>query len=299
MNHMSRPSVPTVVLAALATAVCARAAAGFDSQRAFEHLRKLVLIGPRPSGSDGIRAAREYLAGQLAQAGVTLREQAFDALTPAGPIHMVNLIATIPGDRPDRLVFGGHYDTKRFDEFEFVGANDGGSSAAFLAELARVLKGRRNALTVELVWLDGEEAVVEWSGTDHTYGSRHYVQAAQRDGSIKSLKAFILVDMIGDKDLAMRREGNSTAWLTETIWASARRLGHARAFLDSTTFIEDDHMPFLEAGVEAVDLIDLEYPPWHTSGDTVDKTSPTSLRVVADVLLDALPQIEARLLAKD
>jgi Zn-dependent M28 family amino/carboxypeptidase len=293
---MSRPLVAAVVLVALAAAVCAGAATGFDGQRAFEHLRRLVLIGPRPSGSDAIRAAREYLAGQLAPIGVSVREQAFDAATPAGPIRMVNLIATIPGERPDRLVFGGHYDTKRFAEFAFVGANDGGSSAAFLVELARVLKSRKNALTMELVWLDGEEAVVEWAGNDHTYGSRHYVEAARRDASIASLKAFILVDMIGDKDLAMRREGNSTAWLTEAIWASARRLGHTRVFLESTTYIEDDHVPFLDAGVPAVDLIDLDYPPWHTSGDTVDKTSAASLQVVADVLLDALPQIEAKLI---
>jgi len=283
-----------LLLLAVASGVCA-AATGFDGQRAFDHLRKLVLIGARPAGSDGIRAAREYITGQLTQAGITVREQAFDAVTPAGPIHMVNLIATIPGERPERLVVGGHYDTKRFDDFEFVGANDGGSSGAFLVELARVLKARKNALTMELVWLDGEEAVVEWIGTDHTYGSRHYVEAAQREGSLKGLKAFILVDMIGDKDLAMRREGNSTEWLTTTIWDTARRLGHTRAFLDSTTFIEDDHMPFIEAGVPAVDLIDLEYPAWHTSGDTVDKTSAQSLQIVGSVLVEALPAIEAKL----
>jgi len=294
---MPRPPFAMVLLVAVASGVCA-AATGFDGQRAFEHLRKLVLIGPRPSGSDGIRAARGYITGQLTQAGAAVREQAFEAATPAGPMPMVNLIATIPGDRPERLVIGGHYDTKRFDDFEFVGANDGGSSAAFLVELARVLKARKNAFTVELVWLDGEEAVVEWAGTDHTYGSRHYVEAAQRDGSIKRLEAFILVDMIGDKDLAMRREGNSTEWLTKTIWDAARRLGHTRAFLDSTTFIEDDHMPFLEAGVPAVDLIDLEYPAWHTSGDTVDKTSAQSLQIVGNVLVDALPAIEARLAAR-
>jgi Zn-dependent M28 family amino/carboxypeptidase len=296
---MSRPSIATVLIVALAASVCAGAAAGFDGQRAFEHLRKLVLIGPRTSGSAGIGAARAYLKAQLELIGVAGREQAFEAATPVGPIHMVNLTATIPGDRPERLVFGGHYDTKRFSEFEFVGANDAGSSAAFLVELARVLKSRKNPLTMELVWLDGEEAVVEWVGNDHTYGSRHYVERAQRDGSIKSLKAFILVDMIGDRDLAMRREGNSTPWLTDAIWASGRRLGHARVFLDSTTYIEDDHIPFLEAGVPSVDLIDLEYPPWHTSGDTVDKTSAASLQVVGDVLLDALPQIEARLLRPD
>src|SRR6185436_5219554 len=100
----------------------------------------------------------------------------------------------------------GHYDTKRFDDIRFVGANDGGSSAAFLIELARVLKARPNRLTVELLFLDGEEAVVEWAGTDHTYGSRHYVAEARRGGSLASLKAFVLVDMIGDRDLQIKRD---------------------------------------------------------------------------------------------
>src|SRR5262245_64780488 len=119
---------------------------------------------------------------------------------------MVNLIATIPGTSKNRIIIAGHYDTKRFSEFAFVGANDGGSSAAFLIELARVLKARQNALTIELLFLDGEEAVVDWQGDDHTYGSRHYVQAARQNGTLGSLKAFILVDMIADRDLRFKRD---------------------------------------------------------------------------------------------
>ncbi len=135
-------------------------------------------IGPRPAGSPAIEQSRKYIKDQLAASGVTVAEQAWDDQTPVGPVHMVNLIATIPGASKDRLVIAGHYDTKRFREFRFVGANDGGSSAAFLIELARVLKARRNPLTIELLFLDGEEAVVEWQGNDHTYGSRHYVANA-------------------------------------------------------------------------------------------------------------------------
>lgn len=287
--------LPALVLASLVAGVCAGATPGFDGKRAFEHLRKLVLIGPRPAGSPALAQARMYITGELAAIGVTAREQAFDAATPVGRIRTVNLVATILGDRPERIAIAGHYDTKRFDDFEFVGANDGASSAAFLIELARILKARKNPLTVELLFLDGEEAVIEWTGTDHTYGSRHYVDAAERDGSLKRLKALILVDMIGDRDLALRREANSTAWLTTIIWDAARRLGHARHFLDSATPIEDDHLPFLEAGVPAVDLIDLEYGAWHTRGDTMDQVAAKSLQVVGDVLLEALPAIEARL----
>lgn len=284
-----------VLLVSSAAIVCAGATPAFDGRRAFEHLRRLVLLGPRPAGSETLQRARAYITDQLGTIRVAVREQAFDGATPIGPIRMVNLIGTIPGDRPERVIFAGHYDTKRFDDFEFVGANDGGSSAAVVLELARVLQARKNPFTVELLLLDGEEAVVDWVGTDHTYGSRHYVQAAQRDGSLASIKALILVDMVGDRHLALRREGNSTPWLTDLLWDAARRRGHGEHFLESTTHIEDDHVPFLEAGVPAVNLIDLEYPPWHTRGDTVDQTSADSLQVIGDVVLEALPQIEARL----
>src|SRR5215813_361130 len=201
----------------------ASAAPSFDSNKAWEHLRQLVGFGPRPAGSAAIEQSRTYIKNQLAAIGVPVTEQAWDDQTPTGRVHMVNLIATIPGASKNRLVIGGHYDTKKFP-FRFVGASDGGSSAAFLIELARVLKARRNPLTIEILFLDGEEAVVEWEGTDHTYGSRHYVEAAKRDGSLATLKALVLVDMIGDRDLRIRRDTNSTPWLTDLVWGTARRL---------------------------------------------------------------------------
>jgi glutaminyl-peptide cyclotransferase len=196
-------------------------------------------------------------------------------------------------------VIGGHYDTKLFRQFRFVGANDGGSSTALLLELARVLKARRSPLTFEVVFFDGEEALVDWVGTDHTYGSRHYVAEAQKSGAIKDMRAMVLVDMIGDRDLRIRRESQSTPWLTDTIWATAKRLGHGSVFVDEEMFIEDDHVPFLRAGVPAVNIIDLEYAPyWHTPDDTLDKGSARSLQIVGDVVLGALPAIEARLTRK-
>jgi Peptidase family M28 len=267
----------------------------FDSNRAWEHLRQLVAIGPRPSGSPAIEQTRKYIKDQLAAGGVTVAEQKWVDDTPAGKMSMVNLVATIPGARKDRLVIAGHYDTKRFP-FRFVGASDGGSSAAFVIELARVLKGRRNPLTIELLFLDGEEAVNEvWAGTDNTYGSRHYVEAAKKDGSLSSLKVLVLIDMIGDRNLTIRKDSNSTPWLTEMIWDSARRLTLDSYFLPATTQIEDDHLPFVKAGVPSVDIIDLEYPQWHTAQDSLDAVSARSLQVVGDVVLAALPQIEARL----
>jgi Zn-dependent M28 family amino/carboxypeptidase len=266
----------------------------FDSNRAWEHLRQLVALGPRPAGSAAIEQSRAYIKNQLAAVGVSVTEQSWDDQTPTGRVHMANLIATIPGTRKDRLVIAGHYDTKKFREFRFLGANDGGSSAAFVLELARVLKGRRNPLTIELLFLDGEEAVIEWQGDDHTYGSRHYVADARRTGSLAALKAFVLVDMIADRDLQIKRDSNSTPWLTDLIWSAAQQR-QLTAFRPDRVQIEDDHLPFVQAGVPSVDIIDLEYPAWHTAGDTLDAVSARSLQVVGDVLIAALPKIEARL----
>jgi Zn-dependent M28 family amino/carboxypeptidase len=281
----------------------------FDSNRAWEDLRQLVAIGPRPAGSPALERTRKYIKDQLAAAGVGVAEQAWDDQTPLGQTHMVNLIATIPGlgrrsaereggAKKERIVVSGHYDTKLFREFRFVGANDGGSSAAFLLELARVLKRRRNPMTIELLFLDGEEAVVEWQGSDHTYGSRHYVEMGKRDGTLAGVKANILVDMIGDRDLRIMRDAYSTPWLTDIIWNTARRQKLDSYFVAESTRVEDDHLPFLQAGVPSVDLIDLEryqeLNRWHTAQDTLDAVSARSLQIVGDVVLAALPQIEAR-----
>jgi len=288
-------SVISVLIVVSAISVWAQTPPKFDSNRAWEHLRQLVAIGPRPSGSAAIEQTRKYIKDQLAAAGLKVVEQAWDDETPLGRVHMVNLIATIPGTSPNRIAITGHYDTKLFREFRFVGASDGGSSAAFLIELARVLKARKNALTMEIVFLDGEEAVVEWRGNDHTYGSRHYVEAARRANMLGSLKAMVLVDMIGDRNLGIRRDSNSTGWLTDVVWGAAARLKLDNYFLPATTTIEDDHLPFIAAGVPSVDIIDLDYEAWHTKGDTLEAVSARSLQVVGDVLLAALPQIEARL----
>ncbi len=277
------------------------AQSAFDSSRAWEHLRQMVAIGPRPAGSAGLEQTRKYIKDQLTKENITVTEQAWDAATPNGNIHMVNLIATIPGAGKDRILITGHYDTKLFREFRFVGASDGASSGAFLIELARALKTRKNPLGYELVFLDGEEAVCrEWDecsrpgSPDNTYGSRHYVAAAKQNGSLASLKAMILVDMIADRNLTIRREIYSTPWLTEIVWAAARKLGQS-AFMAETTRVEDDHLPFLAVGIPSVDIIDLDYPQWHTAADSLDAVSARSLQVVGDTILAALPQIESHL----
>jgi Zn-dependent M28 family amino/carboxypeptidase len=271
----------------------------FESARAWEHLRRQIAFGPRPAGSAALAETRRYILDQLAAAGIrSVAQQTFTARTPLGDTAMTNLVATIPGRRPERIVLASHYDTKIARDFRFVGANDGASSTAALLELGRVLAASPRTFTIELLFLDGEEAVNwEWRGQDNTYGSRHYVHAAQQARTLGGIKALILLDMIGDRDLAIRRDSNSTPWLVDLVWGAAARIGHRATFQLELTTVEDDHIPFLRAGVPAVDIIDLDNPTWHTPQDDLEHVSARSLQVVGDVILAALPDIEQRLSA--
>jgi glutaminyl-peptide cyclotransferase len=280
--------------------------AAFDSSKAFEHLRQMVAIGPRPAGSAALRQTRAYITRQLSSIGLTVQEQPFQAETPIGRVEMVNLIVRLPGKRPEKILFTGHYDTKLFREFQFVGASDGASSGAFLMELARVLKDYPREFTHEIVWFDGEEAFCKsWTecgkpdSPDNTYGSRYYVQAAQKANAIASIRAMILLDMIGAKDLKIDKEtGYSAPWLTEIVWAQAKKLGHASVFQNEGGAIEDDHVAFAKAGVPTIDLIDLNnYPQWHTAEDDLSHVAARSLQIVGDVVMASLPEIEKKLAA--
>ncbi len=213
---------------------------------------------------------------------------------------MVNLIVTIPGASASRIAITGHYDTKLFREFRFVGASDGGSSAAFLIELARVLKARKNALTMEIVFLDGEEAVIEWRGTDHTYGSRHYVEIAQRAKTLAGAEGddprghdrgsrprhparFELHAVAHRHRVEHRRAPEArqrTSCRRRRRWKTTTSRSWRRAFRRWTSSTSTT-------------------PAWHTQQDTLDAVSARSLQVVGDVLLAALPQIEARLVRQN
>jgi Zn-dependent M28 family amino/carboxypeptidase len=268
----------------------------FDGKRAWADLERQVAFGPRPSGSPTLKQTRDYIVSELKKVGIEARQQAFTARTPQGDVAMANIIGTIPGRRPQRIAFASHFDTKLFREFRFVGASDGASSTAALLELGRVLKQRQNELTIELLFFDGEEAVVDWNtNNDNTYGSRHYVQAAREANTLRTLAALVLLDMIGDRNLVIRRDANSTPWLVDIVWNAAARIGHRSVFSNELTSIDDDHMPFLRAGIPSVDVIDLDYPAWHTAADTLENVSARSLQIVGDVILAALPDIEKRL----
>jgi Zn-dependent M28 family amino/carboxypeptidase len=235
--------------------------------------------------------AREYIVAELKRLpGVQVQVKPFEADTPHGRLAMANVIAVLPGKRSDVVMLAGHYDTKLFRQFTFVGANDGGSSAALLLELARRLAARPHDYTYWLVWFDGEEARETWTDRDSLYGSRRLAADLTREKRLP--RAMILVDMIGDRNLAIRREAHSVAWLTDIIWEAAARLGHGAHFLRDVMPVEDDHVPFLRAGVPAALLIDFDFPPWHTAEDTLDTLAATSLTIVGQALLEALPSIE-------
>ena len=280
-----------------------------DADRAFEHVRKQVEFGPRPAGSAELAKTRDYIVGELKSYGLNVTLDEFTPKTPVGNRKMVNVVAELPGESTDIIILSSHYDTKPFKDFNFVGANDGASSTAALLEIARVMAQNKQKprLTYRFVFFDGEEAFCEeWDecknpdGPDNTYGSRHYVQLLKEKNETNRVRALILLDMMGYKNLQLgRNEVLSTPWLINAVWDTAREMNYDKYFVDQIEHCDgDDHEPFLKAGIPSLDIIQLgTYPYWHTAEDTLDKISPQSLKTVADVVLASLPQIEQRILS--
>ncbi|MBV9087918.1 MAG: M28 family peptidase [Acidobacteriaceae bacterium] len=267
-----------------------------DANRAMGYVRDVVAFGPRPVGSAAHKKTEAYIVAHLKGAQVVSDE--FKADTPAGKLPMRNIIAKFPGAKPGVIVIATHYDTL-YGRNDFVGANDGGSGTGLLLELVNQLRGPgRPGYSVWLVWLDGEEAIREWTETDSVYGSRHLAAKWQQDGTIKQIKAFLLADMIGDADLSIDREKNSAPWLEDLVYQAATALGFQSHFFRRGLPIEDDHIPFAQAGVPVADLIDFDYgyanSYWHTPADTIDKLSPRSLEIVGNVLLETTAMLDRR-----
>ena len=259
-----------------------------NAARAMQYVREVVAFGPRPIGSEAHKKLEAYLVAHLK--GTTIEHDDFIASTPEGSFPIHNIIAKFPGTKPGAIVIGTHYDTLMSVK-NFVGANDGGSGTGLLLELANQLRGtNRSGYSVWLVWLDGEEAVRQWSATDSLYGSRHLAEKWQKDGTVKEVKAFLLADMIGDANLNIDRDQNSTPWLEDLVFQAAIQLGYQSHFFARTLAVQDDHIPFAKAGVPVADLIDFDYGYnnvfWHTTQDTLDKLSPKSLAITGDVLLE-------------
>ena len=264
----------------------------FSGDKALSHVQALVDLGPRPPGSDAIVRARAYIEEQLESCGWNVTEQGFSDQTPRGEGKFVNVIARFGNAPKPEFLLCSHYDTKIFEAFTFVGANDGGSSTGLLLELARVLALEPQlAQKIELVFFDGEEAVENFSESDGIYGSRHFAQELVKNGSAKSFRGGLLFDMVGDKSLDITLPPNSPAKITAGIFASADALNVRNNFTYFDQDITDDHSPLNAIGIPVVDLIDFHYPPWHTAEDTMDKLSPQSLQIVGSVAAYYLSQL--------
>jgi glutaminyl-peptide cyclotransferase len=270
----------------------------FNAARAMQYTREVTAFGPRPIGSANHKKLEQYIYAHLK--GDLVQDDLFMADTPEGKFPVRNIIAKFPGTRDGIIVIAGHYDTNYpLRDTGYVGANDGGSSTALLLELANQLRGKkREGYSVWLLWTDGEEAVKQWSATDSLYGTRHLAGVWQQDGTLKQIKAFLLEDMIGDADLDIDRDQNSTAWLEDLVYQAATRLGYQSHFFARTGAFQDDHLPFVERGVPCADLIDLNYGYnnvfHHTPQDTLDKLSPKSLEIAGSVILETVGMLDAR-----
>jgi Zn-dependent M28 family amino/carboxypeptidase len=270
----------------------------FNGGKAFEYARQFVAIGPRwPTGPGHVKA-EEFLRSQFKHD--QLEEDVFIANTPIGPVNMRNFIVRFPGKKDGVIVLATHYETNYYlRNINFVGANDGASTTGLLLAIADELRGKKlDGYSVWLVFFDGEEAIQQWSASDSTYGSRHLAARWGRDGTLGRIKAFILADMIGDKDLDVQHETHSTDWLVAVVRQAARKFGYERYFFQTDEPVEDDHLAFVERGVPSIDVIDLDYGPnnsyHHTAQDTIDKISAHSLTIDGDVFMETIRLINQR-----
>jgi len=296
-----RRAVTALVLAA----PLALHAQHFDGAKAYEYAREFVAIGPRwPTGPGHVKA-EEFLRGHFLNEHLAFEEDSFTADTPIGPVPMRNFIVRFQGAKKGIIVLATHYETNYpLRDIDFVGANDGGSTTGLLMAIGDRLReetagGKKlDGYSVWLVFFDGEEAIESWSDTDSTYGSRHLAARWGRDGTLSQIKAFILTDMIGDKDLDIQRETNSTPWLVALVGQAAKKFGDERYFFQKDMAVEDDHLPFVERGVPSIDIIDLDYGPnnsyHHTAQDTMDKISAHSLTIDGDVILETIRLVDQR-----
>jgi Zn-dependent M28 family amino/carboxypeptidase len=300
-----KPTAPKAVLSLAATEGVASSAdsappASINSARAMQYVKEIVAFGPRPIGSANHKKVEDYIYSHLK--GDLVEDDLFTADTPEGKFPVRNIVAKFPGTRDGIIVIAGHYDTNYpLRNTGYVGANDGGSSAAILLESANQLRGKkRDGYSVWLVWTDGEEFVgKQWTDTDSLYGTRHLAETWQKDATLKKIKAFLLADMIGDADLNIDRDTNSTPWLEDLVLQAATRLGYQSHFFARTIGVGgDDHFPFIQRGVPSADLIDFDYGYgnvfWHTPQDTVDKLSPKSLEIVGSVILETVRLLDQR-----
>jgi glutaminyl-peptide cyclotransferase len=274
----------------------------FDGDRTMQYVKEIVAYGPRPIGSANHKKVEDFILAHLKDD--TVENDLFTADTPEGKLPVHNIIAKFPGQKDGIIVIASHYDTNYpLRNTSYIGANDGGSSSALLLEIANQLRGKPNdGYSVWLVWDDAEEAIKpDGSGglpqempfmQDSLYGITHLAEIWQADGTLKKIKAFLLADMVGDADLNIERDSNSTPWLEAVVYEAASRLGYQSHFFARILEVDDDHLPFVKRGVPSADLIDFNYGYndvfWHTTQDTVDKLSPKSLQITGSTILETI-----------
>jgi Zn-dependent M28 family amino/carboxypeptidase len=271
--------------------------ARFDAKQAYAYTVRVAGFGERPPGSPGHRKTDDLIRSVLAKNGAVIETDEFMATTPRGPVPVRTIIGKFNvTDNPAQpiLILAGHYDTlfKR----GFVGANDGGSSTGILLAFADAIAHQPMNMQIWLVWTDLEEAIADFTADDGLYGSRHLASRLTSEGLVPRVKSFFLLDMIGDKDLIVTRETGSTRWLQDFIEQAARELGYQDSFFRNEMAIIDDHVPFLQAGIPAVDVVDAHYGRMgfgfdsmgefhHANTDTMDKVSAQSLEIVGTTIL--------------
>ena len=262
--------------------------------------RQYLAVAPkRFIGSPGHAKAEAFIKSHFAPEAAkgNFEVDSFSASTPAGLLPMQNLIVRYPGKKDGVIVIGSHYETNYpLRDIDFVGANDGAATTALLIQLGAYLRTHPpEGYSVWLVFFDGEEAIQTWSASDSLYGSRHLAARWSSNGTLAKIKAFLLADMCGDRDLNINLDDQSTPWLSDLLRTAAKQTGHTgNIFKNELADLGDDHIPFKQRGVPVLDLIDIDYGPhtattpdgWHhTADDTLDKVSARSLGISADLFL--------------
>jgi Zn-dependent M28 family amino/carboxypeptidase len=296
--NVRAPVIAIVAALTLFAPLTVSAQQHFNGAKALEYARQFVAIGPRWPTGQGHLKAEAFLRSHFQHD--QLEEDSFTASTPIGPVPMRNFIVRFPGKKDGVIVLATHYETNYpLRNINYVGANDGGATTGLLMDIGDQLRGKTlDGDSVWLVFFDGEEAIDSWSDSDSTYGSRHLAARWGREGTLGKIKAFMLADMIGDKDLDIQRETQSTDWLVALVRQAAKNFNYERYFFKQDEPIGDDHLPFVRRGVPSIDIIDLDYGPnnsyHHTAQDTMDKISAKSLTISGDVFLETIRLVNQR-----
>ena len=289
---------------AISVSACKEAIASpmIDGSLALQYAQGNYDLGPRVFRTEGATKSAEWIKKQAVEMPGLLESGGQVRIVGAGPVKNVEIILppTVrnttqeANDDGDFIVVGAHHDTKMlFDSPGFAGANDGASGVGALLAMARAcvehMQTRPLPCGIRFVFFDGEEALYQYTDTDGLVGSRADVDMLRRDGLLERCRAMVLLDMIGDKDLDFEIAGNSTPALAKLAVKAAGDLGHAKNVNPRRIDMIDDHLPFLQAGIPAVDFIDFNFGPdnsyWHTKEDTMDKISADSIKTAADVAL--------------